>query len=627
MRAPQSEVAARSAAAAADRLIGTEIATGFLWTKIGWHKSLLGAAIMVNGLGRWWCALILGTGLLGSASCSMAGEEKAAPAPAAATQAAKDGKGATPTVPPYFSGTNTDKLKPAWPDPTGGAAGTWATPGGDGTPKNLGDVPGTLSNSDLYDRIAHNLFSINIVWTLIAGFLVMFMQAGFAMVETGLCRAKNSAHTISMNFMIYPLGCIAFWAYGFALGWGNWFNGPVPPGWYSALGPGTSVLNSGLGIEPAIDSATGVATGAFKYGLLGTKGFFLNGLDDVSVMALFFFMMVFMDTTATIPTGAMAERWSWKSFCIYGLWIALPYCIYANWVWGGGWLAQGGANWKLGHGAVDFAGSGVVHAMGGIIGLAGALALGPRIGKYRDGKPVPIPGHHIPMVIIGTFILAFGWFGFNPGSTLAGTDLRISVVVVNTMLASIAGAITAMLTLYARGTKPDPTMMCNGMLAGLVAITAPCAFVDSWAAVLIGEIAGVLVVLGVIFWENRGVDDPVGAISVHGVNGLWGVISLGLFANGKYGAGWNGVVRDDFVTRYGSDGVRGLLFGDASQFYMQLLDAAVVAVFGFVMAWVWFKASNSITPLRVSPEVERSGLDGPEMGTLGYPDFTVASRS
>jgi len=563
--------------------------------------------------------------LLGLTS-PVAADEKG-PSTLSAAPAATDSKAAVPAVPAYFSGTNADKNKPTWPDPTGAAAGTWAAPGGDGTPKNLGDVPGTLSNSDLFDRIAHNLYSINIVWTLIAGFLVMFMQAGFAMVEAGLCRAKNSAHTISMNFMIYPLGCIAFWVYGFAIGWGNWFNGPVAPGWYAALGPGTSVLNSGIGIGPAIDSATGAATGAFKYGLLGTKGFFLNGLDDVSVMALFFFMMVFMDTTATIPTGAMAERWSWKNFCLYGLWVALPYCIYANWVWGGGWLAQGGVNWKLGHGAVDFAGSGVVHAMGGIIGLAGALALGARTGKYRDGKPQPIPGHHVPMVVVGTFILAFGWFGFNPGSTLAGTDLRISVVVVNTMLASIAGALAAMLTLYARGAKPDPTMLCNGMLAGLVAITAPCAFVDSWAAVLIGGIAGVIVVLGVIFWENRGVDDPVGAISVHGLNGLWGVISLGIFANGKYGAGWNGVVRDDFVAKYGSDGVRGLLFGDASQLYMQLLDAAVVAVFGFAMAWIWFKVSDRITPLRVSQEVERSGLDGPEMGALGYPDFTVSSRS
>jgi ammonium transporter, Amt family len=337
--------------------------------------------------------------------------------------------------------------------------------------------------------------------------------------------------------------------------------------------------------------------------------------------------MVFMDTTATIPTGAMAERWSWKNFCLYGLWVALPYCLYANWVWGGGWLAQMGVNWNLGHGAVDFAGSGVVHAMGGIIGLAGAMVLGPRLGKFgKDGTPLPIPGHHVPMVVVGTFILAFGWFGFNPGSTLAGTDLRISTVVVNTMLASITGAVASMLVLYAKGLKPDPTMMCNGMLAGLVAITAPCAFVSSWAAALIGAIAGVLVVFSVFFWEHRGIDDPVGAISVHGVNGLWGVIAVGIFANGQYGAGWNNVVRASFNKSFGYDGVRGVLYGDPSQLVAQLLDAAVVAVFGFLMAYAWFKLSNLMTPIRVSPETEIEGLDGPEMGALGYPDFTVASR-
>lgn len=551
---------------------------------------LASLALIFNGAGR-----------------AVAEEEKAAPAASSAAP-----------LPGYF---NQDSSKTV-ADPTGAAAGVWITPAGDGK----GDDPAKLSGTDLYDRISHNMFSVNMVWVLIAGFLVMFMQAGFAMVEAGLCRAKNSAHTIAMNFMIYPLGCIAFWAYGFAIGWGNWFNGPVAPGWYSSLGPGTAILNSGWGIG-AVAGANGAATGMFQYGLIGLKGFFLNGMDDVSVMALFFFMMVFMDTTATIPTGAMAERWSWKNFCLFGLWVALPYCLFANWVWGGGWLAQAGVNWGLGHGAVDFAGSGVVHAMGGIIALAGAIVVGPRIGKFRDGKPVPIPGHHVPMVIIGTFILAFGWFGFNPGSTLSGTDLRISMVVVNTMLAGVAGALTAMLTLYAMGNKPDPTMLCNGMLAGLVAITAPCAFVASWAAVVIGGLAGVFVVLGVFFWERRGVDDPVGAISVHGMNGVWGLISVGLFANGKYGAGWNGVVREQFTSKFGSDGVRGLFYGDASQLLAQLLDAGVVLVFGFVAAYVWFKFSNLITPIRVSEEVEREGLDMPEVGALGYPDFTVGARS
>ena len=527
----------------------------------------------------------------------------AAAAPAASASAAP--------LPPYFSGANADGKPPTWPDPTGGAAGVWATPAGDGK----GDTPSTLSTGDLYDRVAHNLFSINMVWAMVTGFLVMFMQAGFAMVETGMCRAKNASHTIAMNFMIYPLGCLGFWAYGFAFGWGNWFNGPVPPGWYSSLGPGTSVLNQGIVL-------------AGKYGVLGTKGFFLgSSVADTAVLGLFFFMMVFMDTTATIPTGAMAERWAWKNFVIYGLWVALPYCIYANWVWGGGWLAQGGVNWHLGHGAVDFAGSGVVHAMGGLIALAGALCIGPRIGKYVNGKPQTIPAHHMPMALVGCFILAFGWFGFNPGSTLAGTDLRISFIVVNTMLASVAGAFASMVFLMARGLKPDPGMMCNGMLAGLVAITAPCAFVAPWAAVAIGAIAGVIVVVSCGFFENRGVDDPVGAISVHGVCGLWGVLSVGIFSNGDYGAGWNGVVRDDFVKQYGSDGVRGILYGDGAQLAMQVIDCVALSIFGFLMAWVWFKVSNLITPLRVSAETEIAGLDIPEMGAAGYPGFVLAQAA
>jgi Amt family ammonium transporter len=451
------------------------------------------------------------------------------------------------------------------------------------------------------------------VWAMVTGFLVMFMQTGFAMVETGMCRAKNAGHTFTMNFMIYPLGCLGFWAYGFAFGWGNWFNGPVPPGWYSSLGPGTSVLNEGIVL-------------AGKYGVLGTKGFFLgSSVNDTAVLALFFFMMVFMDTTATIPTGTMAERWAWKNFVLYGLWVALPYCVYANWVWGGGWLAQGGINWHLGHGAVDFAGSGVVHAMGGVIALAGGIVVGPRIGKYINGKAQAIPGHHLPMAICGCFILAFGWFGFNPGSTLAGTDLRISFVVVNTMLASVAGAFASMIFLMAKGMKPDPGMMVNGMLAGLVAITAPCAFVSPWAAVAIGAIAGVVVVVSVWFWDAKGVDDCVGAISVHGVCGLWGVLSVGIFANGDYGAGWNGVVRDAMVKQYGADGVRGILYGDASQLWMQAIDCVVLSAFGFVMAYAWFKVSNLITPIRVSAEVELAGLDLPEMGVTGYPDFVLSS--
>ncbi len=525
---------------------------------------------------------------------------------------------AAPALPPYFS-PSTSGDAPLWPDAGGGAAGYWITPSagpvGD-------DDPAAKTPAQLYDRITHNMFSINTMWVLLSGALVMFMQFGFMYVETGLCRAKNSSHTAAMNFMIYPLGCLAFWVYGFGLGWGNWWNAPVAPGWYSPVGPGVVALDSSYSIT------TGEGDDTKNFSLFGTKGFFLNGLDDVSIMTLFFFMMVFMDTTATIPTGTMAERWAWKNFVLYGLWVALPYCLYAHWVWGGGWLAQAGKNWGLGHGAVDFAGSGVVHAMGGVIALVGGIIVGPRIGKYVDGKPHAIPGHNIPMVVAGTFVLAFGWFGFNAGSTLSGTDLRISTVVVNTMLASVAAAFSSMIYLMVRGMKPDPSMMCNGMLAGLVAITAPCAFVDSWAAVVIGLIAGVLVVMSVFFWDRMGIDDVVGAISVHGVNGVWGLLSLGIFANGKYGMGWNGVVREKFDANLDSDGlisdgVRGILYGDTSQFLAQLLSAVTVLVFGFAMAWVWFKLSNLITPIRVSAEVEREGLDIPEMGAHGYPDFTL----
>ena len=530
-----------------------------------------------------------------------AGGEPPAAAPAAAPAA---------NLPPYMTGASPAGAAPLWPDATGANAGYWITPSagpvGD-------DDPAKKTSAEIYDRVAHNMFSINTLWILLCGALVMFMQTGFALVEGGLCRAKNSSHTFAMNLMVYPLGCLAFYVYGFAIGWGNWFNAPVAPGWYSPMGPGTSLLNEGFALT----------IGGKAYSLFGTKGFFLAGMDDVSIMTLFFFMMVFMDTTATIPTGTMAERWAWKNFCLFSLWVALPYCLFAHWVWGGGWLAQSGLNWGFGHGVVDFAGSSVVHAMGGAIALAGGIIIGPRIGKFVNGRPQAIPGHSIPFVVSGTFILAFGWFAFNSGSTLSGTDLRMSTVVVNTMLGSVGGAISCMVYMMATGLKPDPSMICNGMLAGLVAVTAPCAFIDSWAALLIGAVAGVVVVLSVFFWDRVGLDDPVGAVSVHGVNGLWGTLAVGIFANGKYGAGWNGVVREEMVKLYGSDGVRGLLYGDVSQLFAQVLSCVTVVVFGFTMAWVWFKFSNLITPIRVSKDDEVAGLDMPEMGSVGYPDFMI----
>jgi Amt family ammonium transporter len=451
--------------------------------------------------------------------------------------------------------------------------------------------------------VGHNKISINFIWTLIAGFLVMFMQAGFAMVETGFCRAKNAAHTITMNFMVYGIGLLGFWICGYALQMGG-------VGAVSALG-GTAPLNHEFTI-----SLFGK-----DFGLFGMKGFFLGGdTYDVGVFALFLFQMVFMDTAATIPTGAMAERWKFTAFIIFGFFMAMfVYPLFANWVWGGGWLSTLGKNFpgKFGHGHVDFAGSSVVHMVGGVAALAGALVLGPRIGKYtKDRKPVAMPGHHIPMAIVGTFILAFGWFGFNAGSTLAGTDLRISVVAVNTMLASAAGAFSAMLYMYLKYGKPDPSMLANGMLAGLVAITAPCAFVNSISAVIIGLIAGVLVVWSVFFVERKlKVDDPVGAISVHGVNGAWGVLSLGLFADGIYGEGFNGV----------PGGVRGLFYGDSGQFLAEAVGVVTCFVFVFGAFYVFFKIQHAIMGIRVPAEVEIAGLDMPEMGALAYPEFTLSS--
>ncbi|MCI0371074.1 MAG: ammonium transporter, partial [candidate division NC10 bacterium] len=348
-------------------------------------------------------------------------------------------------------------------------------------------------------------------------------------------------------------------------------------------------------------------------------GFFLSGVGyDAAIFTLFLFQMVFMDTAATIPTGAMAERWKFSAFFIYGFFISMiTYPLFANWVWGGGWLATLGKNFGLGHGYIDFAGSSVVHMVGGVTGLAGAMVLGPRIGKYgKEGKPNAIPGHHIPMALAGTFILAFGWFGFNAGSTLAGTDLRIGVIATNTMLASASGAIFAALYMWLTYGKPDPSMSANGMLAGLVAITAPCAFVNSVSAFLIGAVAGVLVCWSVLFVERvLKLDDPVGAISVHGTCGAWGVISLGLLADGVYGDGFNGVPGT----------VRGILYGDAGQFIAQLIGPLANFVFIFGASWLFFKVLDALVGMRVAPEVELDGLDMPEVGALAYPDFRVPS--
>jgi len=444
---------------------------------------------------------------------------------------------------------------------------------------------------------AANTVAINFVWTLVCGFLVMFMQAGFAMVETGFTRAKNAAHTFAMNFMVYGIAMLAYWAVGFALQAGG-------------LGPMTT-----LGGFDGLSHELSVSLGGHTWGLAGGSGFFLTGAAYAApAFTYFLFQMVFMDTAATIPTGAMAERWKFSAFVVFSVFIgAIIYPLFANWTWGGGWLAQLGTNLGLGHGHVDFAGSSVVHMTGGVIGLVGAALIGPRRGKYNaDGTPNAIPGHNIPMALVGTFILCFGWFGFNPGSTLAGSDLRIGVIATNTMLAGAAGSVAAMVYMWRKYGKPDPSMMANGALAGLVAITAPCAFVTAPSAVLIGAVAGVLVCAAVFFIDGRlRIDDPVGAISVHGVNGLWGILALGLLADGTYGDGWNGVPGP----------VRGLLYGDPSQFLAQLVGGLTNVVAVGAMAYGAYKLTDVLVGgHRVSAEVEELGLDLPEVGALAYPD-------
>jgi Amt family ammonium transporter len=398
---------------------------------------------------------------------------------------------------------------------------------------------------------------------------------------------------MTMNFMIYVLGLTGYFICGFAFHMGGVGLVGVPN-----LG-GLAVLNHELTIP----------LGGIDWGLIGWKGFFLSdGTYDVGVVVMFLFQMVFMDTTATIPTGAMAERWKWSAFCVYGLFIStIVYPIFGNWAWGGGWLSQLGKI-GLGAGYLDFAGSGVVHAIGGWSALAGALVLGPRLGKYnRDGSANPIGGHNLVLGLLGCFILAFGWFGFNPGSTLgaSGTgNLRIGMVAVATMLASASAAIVAMGYTWIVYKKPDPAMMGNGLLAGLVAITAPSGYVSPFNGFLIGAIAGLLVCLAVPFFDRIKVDDPVGAISVHGVNGMWGQLALGLFADG--------------TMNYGGTVARGLFFGDVGQFIAQVIGALVAFGWAFGVCWVFFTIQKAIMGLRVSEETELAGLDLPEMGMPGY---------
>lgn len=454
---------------------------------------------------------------------------------------------------------------------------------------------------------------LNTLWLFVAAFLVFFMQAGFALVETGFTRAKNVAHTMMMNMMVFCVGAIGYWATGFAIQFGG-VNYTYPeisssiPAWSFAPVTLSNWVADKL-VSPLLIAGQNV---------FGADGFFLNGLTISSgILVFFLFQMVFMDTAATIPTGSMAERLKFSGFVLMGLWVSMfIYPLVGNWVWGGGWLANLGRSIGWGNGAVDFAGSGVVHMIGGAVALAGAIVIGPRIGKFnKDGSANTIPGHNISLGVLGTIILFFGWFGFNPGSSLGFTggfrNLAI-LAAVNTLLAGAAGSMSAMFYMwwFSKAKKPDPGMSVNGVLAGLVAITAPCAFVDIWAAVVIGLIAGVWVCVASVLLEKMKIDDPVGAVPVHLCNGFWGVLAVGIFANGNPDtAAWNGI----------STPVTGLLYGNGSQFLAQAAEAITVLVVVGGLTYGFFKVVAAFGLLRVSAKVELEGLDLPEMGSLGYP--------
>ena len=408
------------------------------------------------------------------------------------------------------------------------------------------------------DQAAANAVAIDTVWTLIAAFLVFFMQAGFAMVEAGFTRAKNAGNIIMKNMMDFASGSLVFWAVGFAF----------------MFGSGNSFI--------------------------GTTGYFLQdsfanlGLD-IPIAAFFIFQTVFAATAATIVSGAMAERTNFSGYLAYSVVItAFIYPVVGHCIWGGGWLAE--------MGIIDFAGSTVVHSVGGWAALAGAIVLGPRIGKYNeDGSANALPGHNLLMAALGVFILWFGWFGFNPGSTVAGTDLSIASIAVTTNLAAAAGAVMAMIVSWIKYGKADVSMTLNGALAGLVGITAGTANVGNLSAVIIGAIAGMIVIYSVEFFDRLQIDDPVGAVSVHGVCGAFGTLAVGIFA---------------------TDG--GLLFGGGiSLLITQLIGVVTVFFWAFGLGFVLFKAIDALIGLRVTEEDEIEGLDFSEHGAESYPDFMV----
>lgn len=418
--------------------------------------------------------------------------------------------------------------------------------------------------------------NLNVVWTLIAGILVFTMQAGFALVETGFTRAKNAANIMMKNLMDFAAGSLGFYLIGAALMFGATKLG-------GALGWG------GFGM-PTLASGEGAWDWTF-----------------------FFFQTMFAATAATIVSGAVAERIEFKSYLIYSVLVsAIVYPISGHWMWGS-LAGEGSQGWIEALGFHDFAGSTVVHSVGGWIALAGAIILGPRLGKFHaDGKPAPIPGHSLVLGTLGVFLLWIGWFGFNPGSYTAGIG-SIGRVAMTTNLAACAGTIAALVTAWVMTGKPDLTMALNGSLAGLVAITAPCDLVTCNAAILIGLVAGVLVVLSVFFWDKMHVDDPVGAVSVHMVNGVWGTLAVGLFAAPT-------------TLGYGNELV-GLFYGGGLKFLgIQAIGVAVTGGWAFSTGLAIFWALKKAGILRVSAKTERQGLDVAEHGQDAYASFQFFSN-
>ena len=448
------------------------------------------------------------------------------------------------------------------------------------------------SNSTVVSREA-----LNVAWVVAAGCLALLMKAGFTLAETGLVRAKNASHTTAMSLGMVAVTVLGFWVCGFAWMFGG--HGAFP--------------TLGTSAEP-LDGMASAGLFGRSWDLAGLRGFGLLGPEGTvgGLLAVFFFHAALIDVATTIPTGAMLERWRFGAALLFGgVASAVIVPIYGGWVWGGGWLGDLGTTVGLGVGMVDFAGSGVIHLTGGVMALAGALTLGPRIGKANgDGSPNAIPGHNVPMVVVGSVVLAVGWFGINLGRTLDLFDPRVGGIAVATLLAAAAGCLAALAMTKQVFNKPDPTMGCNGLLAGLVAISAPCAFVSPVEAVLIGALAGLLVVVSILFIDKTlRIDDPVGAISVHGVCGAFGLVCVGLFA------------RNELVpssTGFAAGPIGFFHSGNISQLGAQAVGIAANLAWVFPTSLVTLAAIHKLVGNRVAARAEIEGLDVPEMGVLGY---------